>query len=193
MPNEANPFTCAGQPRTVAVVFWFRRPLYLRWFVGGALVLIAFAMDMRRGATEPYPFARRDLAKGQVVGPEDVEWRDVPVGLLPAPDLLLGALTRPVAVASPLIDGVTSGVSPIPEGWWAVPVGLPESVVPGAAVLIVVQSLAHSIPGVVVQPGGLGTFGVTEAGLVAVAEQDAVVVANAAARNELTVLIDPTG
>ena len=73
------------------------------------------------------------------------------------------------------------------------PVGLPESVVPGAAVLIVVQTASLAIPGIVVQPGGLGTFGVAEAGLVAVAEQDAVAVANAAARNELTVLIDPAG
>lgn len=172
-------------------MYWFRRPKYGKWVAAGALVLLAFAMDVSNGATDPYPFARSDLTRGDAVSAADIEWRDVPAGLLAPPTLEGGLLTRNVVAGEPLLPSTIGDAALIPEGWWAVPVGLPETVTRGTAVRIVLPSPARAIDGIVVDPGGSGTFGVAEAGLVAVPGADAVAVASAVARDELTILIAP--
>ena len=172
-------------------MLWFRRPAYGKWIAAGALVLVAFAMDVRRGATTPYPFAATMIAGGRALTEDDVRWRRVPVGLLPDADLGGGRASRDIAAGEPLVPGALQGGLDIPDDWWAVPVPLPETIATGATVRLVLLGSTRAIDGIVVQPGGLGTFGVVEAGLVAVPGADAASAASAAARNELTVLIAP--
>jgi hypothetical protein len=70
-------------------------------------------------------------------------------------------------------------------------VPLSDGAAPGSPVKIVVTDPVSSVDGVVVSPGGSGTFGVEEAGLVAVAEEQSVLVATAAAAGNVIVLVSP--
>ncbi len=172
-------------------MFWFRRPPYLRWVAAGGLVVVAFLMDLRDAAGEPYPFAARDVTAGESLDAGAVEWRQIPAGLLRQPDLTAAVAARDLAEGEPILPAVLRSVREVPDGWWAVPLAIPEQAAPGSALRLVVLDPPLVVDGVVVRAGAPGTFGVPEAGLVAVPGEDAVVVAGAAVRGELTVLVEP--
>ncbi|MFQ5555478.1 MAG: SAF domain-containing protein [Acidimicrobiia bacterium] len=172
-------------------MFWFRRPPYLRWFAAGSLVVAAFLIDLRKGATTPHPFARADIARGMPIEEPDVAWENVPIGLLPAPDLAGAVTARALRAGQPILPHDLGLVEPIPADWWAVPLAMPATAAPGSSVLLVLVHPPRSVPGIVVEPGSVGAFGVAEAGLVAIPGDAATAVATAATRGELTVLIEP--
>lgn len=172
-------------------MFWFRRPPYLRWIAAGGLVVAAVLMDLNDAAGGLHPFAARDLTKGEAVSDDAVEWRRVPAGLLDAPDLADAVAARDLAAGEPILQGSLRSGPEIPPGWWAVPLAVPASAVPGSAVRLVVLAPPLVVDGVVVRSGEAGAFGMPEAGLVAIPGADAVVVATAAARGELTILLEP--
>jgi hypothetical protein len=174
-------------------MFWFRRPPYGRWVAAAALLVVAFVMDTSGRATEPRPFAAHDLAAGHVVTDEDVEWRDVPAGLLPAPDLAGATVGRSLIAGEPIVPGALRSAGAVPAGWWAVPLTLPTTIGPGAPVQVVDLSTGAVAGGIVVTPGGEGAFGVAEPGLVALPGEAAATMAVAAARDEVAVLFAPAG
>jgi len=172
-------------------MFWFRRPPYLRWVAAGALVAVAFVMDVSDTATTPHPFAAELIRRGELIDASKIEWKPVPVGLLAAPDLAGAIAGIDVQPGEPLLEGGLRRDDAVPSGWWAVPLALPADAVPGTAVRLVVLSPLDSVDGLIVRSGEMGTFGVPEAGLVAVPGERAAEVAAAAARAELTVLLEP--
>lgn len=146
-------------------------------------------MDATEGATAPFPFTGAPVAAGEAI--IDVEWRPVPVGLLREPMLDGAVAGRDLDQGEPILPSALRRDRAVPEGWWAVPLALPATTAPGSAVLLVMLTPPRSVRGVAVRGGGEGAFGTTEAGLVAVPEEDAVDVAASAARGELTVLVEP--
>ena len=166
-------------------MYWLQRPPYLRW---------AAAWDMSGDPTSLHPYLATDVAAGDAIGETDVEWREVPMGMLPAPDL-----TRPVAAADlqagdPLLDAVLRGPVAVPDGWWAVPVAVGANAGPGDEVLLVVTDPPTTISGVVVtaQKGDPYSLDFRPAS-VAVPAEAAALVAAASAQGVLVAAVRPAG
>jgi SAF domain len=151
----------------------------------------AVAFDRGGTATEAYPFAAHDMAAGDPVADADVAWRDVPTGILPPPQSVLGHATRAISNGDPLLAGAVAAVEPAPPQWWAVELPLPQGVAPGAEVQVVVLDPAMSSEGLVVAAPVVDALSGRSVGLVAVPEGAAVIVARAAVADSVTVLVRP--
>lgn len=176
-------------------MYWFTRPPYLRRI--GAVLLIALAawIDLRPSSMVQYPFASADLTAGATVDEASIEWRDVPAGLLPPAPPLEGALRYPVGRGEPITPSVLSIDRPvIPEGWWALSTTMPEDVVPGQQVqLVVAGATPHAYPGIVVEPPPAAdplTYD-DPIGLVAVPADSAIPVAAAVIDGAISILVGP--
>jgi hypothetical protein len=98
------------------------------------------------------PFTTRAVAAGGAITADDLEWRAIPAGLLPAPDL-----TRPIAAVDltpgvPLVDAVLRAPAAIPEDWWCIPVPIGVDARPGDQVLLVVTEPPLTVVGLVISP-----------------------------------------
>lgn len=120
-----------------------RRSLALRWLLVAAAASLAAAEVARAGAAVdaardrwgeavPVAVARRDLAAGDVVGPDDVAVERRPRAVVPDGALAEApvgrAVTAPVLAGEPLVDarlapdGLTGPAALVPAGWRAVAV-----------------------------------------------------------------------
>jgi len=176
--------------RYVVRVLWLGRPPYLRWIAAASLVLAAFAWDVSKRATEPFPFAARDMARGQVLTSDDVEWRPVPVGSLSLPDLTGASASILIRSGDPIVPSLVAVTPPIPPDSWAVPVPLPLGAGVGMSVRLVFAD-GSATSGVIVQPATEDSLGLMSVGLVAVDGDVAHIVALATANGDLIVLIEP--
>lgn len=131
-------------------MYWLQRPPHLRRLGAGLLVLFALLWDLRSAATEPYPFAARTIPPGGAFTDEVIEWRSLPVGALPVPDLGAGAAAVAIGAGDPITPSMIAPAASVPEGWWAVPVDLPSRSAVGTGVMLVVVEPPMSIPGIVV-------------------------------------------
>jgi hypothetical protein len=177
--------------RYVLGVFWLRKPPYLRWAGAGLIVVAALLWDLREGATEPHPFASRDLVAGEAIEADDIEWRDLPGGVLTAPDPEGTTAAVPIARGEPLTRPVLTRDVGYPDDWWAVPVVVSAAAVPGSAVRLVILEPPMTVDGVVAQPGTDDPFSLDPTGLVAVPAEVAAQVAAAAIDGNLVVLARP--
>lgn len=171
-------------------VLWLGRPPYLRWFAATALIIAALVWDISERATEPFPFAATDLVRGQLITPEDVQWRPVPVGSLTLPPLEGSIAAVAIISGDPIVASLVSTAAAPPLNSWAVPVPLPIGAAPGTPVSLVFAD-GTDVYGTVIQPATEDSLGFTTDGLVAVEEGAANAVALAAANGELVVLIQP--
>lgn len=118
-------------------MFWLSRPPYLRWALAAVVVLTGVLIELRPPTTVPHPFAVRPIAIGEVVDDSSVVWREVPAGLL-APTKLPLVSDRPIGVGEPVLGGDgPEQVSSIPDGWWAIEVGIPDGTRSGNTVRLV--------------------------------------------------------
>ena len=143
------------------------------------------------------PFAAADLDPGAVVEDTMIEWRSVPIGLLPPLDDPQGVILRPVAAGDPLVPSVLSTQRiPAPEGWWTMEVQLPTGAVPGQEVQLILlptgpDDRPRSVPGLVIAPAPEGDPLAIEdpPGLVAVPAESATVAATAVAEARVAVIL----
>lgn len=170
-------------------MIWLSRPPYLRRIGAGVLVAAALFLDCAGRATEPVPFATENLPRGTALADAAVEWRDLPVGAVNAPAELSGYATAAIAAGDPITVAVVGSMSPIPDGWWSVPLELPESVSAGQPVRLVGLEPEFSVDGVVAAAGSSGAFGLDRPGLVAIPPAAADDVARAVATGRLVVLL----
>jgi hypothetical protein len=151
------------------------------------LVVAAFAWDMARTRTEPYPFAARDLPAGAPIDAAAVRWRSVPTGLLDPPDLDAAAARVAIPAGDPITAATVGAPPAAPEGWWAVPVELAPGAVAGDEVLLVITDPPLTVPGIVLTPGSGDRYGLdAHPASVAVPGEAAALVA-AASRSGLVV------
>ncbi|NIA25221.1 MAG: hypothetical protein GWP04_06595 [Gammaproteobacteria bacterium] len=178
-------------------MYWFTRPPYLRWAGAVLIVIVAAWIDLRPADTVAYPFAAVDIASGASIDAGIIEWRQAPKGLLPTNPEIGGTARYAIAAGEPLLPSLVSGARPaIPDGWWALSTELPESVIAGQSLRIVITGLGlgpQAVPGIVIEPPpradplGYGD----PIGLVAVPGDFATAVAASAAEGNLSVLVGP--
>lgn len=193
----SDPLPSATHARYVASVYWFRRPPYLRWAAAAVLVITATWLDVRPEPTVLQPFAAVDLGAGAALEDTMVEWRSVPVGLLPALENPQGIVLRPVAAGEPLLPSILSTERiAVPEGWWSMEAQLPAGVVQGQSVQIIllgkaVDDAPQSVPGIIVAPAEAGDPLAIESppGLVAVPAEWATIVAAAVAEARVAIIL----
>ncbi len=178
-----------GLVRYGAPVFWLERPPYVRWVAAALLLAGAAAMDLTERAESPFPFVVSALAGGEPITPGDVEWRNVPTGLLGRPATPRGVAAHDLDVGDPLVAGAVADASAVPTGWWSVPIELPESASVGDRVRLVSLEPALDVEGVVAQPSQSSAFSTRLPGLVAVPHDRAGSVARAAGSGRLVVLL----
>ena len=172
-------------------MFWLTRPAYLRWAAAALIVAGAFAWDWVGRQGTAYPFSTRPIPAGAVISPDDVEWRTLPKGSLPTPDLSVPVAGRTIEPGEPILPSALDADGGIPAGWWSVPITVPAAAPVGSTVLLLDPPRGLEAKGIVVAHGSGDLFAPTEAGLVAVSPEAAAAVAAAARDGELIVLVAP--
>jgi len=169
---------------------WWLRPVpWFRWVVAALLVGVAIVSDIGQSGSTPYPFAAEAMAAGEAIGDASVEWRDLPIGLLPDPNLE-GRLRFDITAGTPLLPAFVDADPIVPEGWWLVDVPLPHGVVAGVAVRIVLLDPPTTVAGIAAGPGVGDAFAGEVRGPVAVPASAADLVARAAAADAVVTLIE---
>ena len=158
----------------------------------GIVVVLGVGWEVSKQAVTPYPFAAVSIPAGQTIDAAHIEWRRIPQGLAPTPDLTFATALVDIAAGDPITTSVAGSPPAIPGTWWSVPVMLPASVAHGTPVRL---SLAdgRSIRGIVDTPGSEDPFGLDQPGSVAVPEEVADAVARDAGDGSLVVLLPPSG
>ncbi|VAV91468.1 hypothetical protein MNBD_ACTINO01-1548 [hydrothermal vent metagenome] len=170
-------------------MLWLARPPYLRWFAAGAILLAALSWDLSKRQTEPYPFAAQTITRGEPLGDDNIEWREVRVGVFPVVDLTDASARVDIIGGTPICASVISRAVPLPSGWWSIPIDLPAGTPEGAAVRVLAPD-GQAIIGIVVRPATRDTFGSVEAGTVGFPPASADTVARMLARGDLVVLVE---
>ncbi len=170
-------------------MFWLRRPPYLRWSIAGLILLLGLVVESRSAPTVRYPFTGSFIAAGTAID-DDIVWRDIPAGLLPAwPGSIEGPAATAIEAASPLLPASVATTA-IPVDWWAVSIPLPSPVAPGVHIRVVLSD-GTVIEGIVID-GDIDT-GFSTAGTVAFPPTDAPLVAASASNDALVVMIAASG
>jgi hypothetical protein len=170
-------------------VYWLRHPPWLRWAAVGLLLATAAFLDLRSQPTVRHPFAAAPIAAGDPVPGRDVTWRQVPRGLLPAAPLDGAVAAHDIEPGDPILPSSLTATAPFPEGWWAVPLTLPDRAVPGSPLRAVIHAGAEVVDGVVVAAPSPDDY--EAVGLAAFPGETAVRVAAAAMTSDVVVLLTP--
>lgn len=173
-------------------MYWLPRPPYLRWAGAALLLLGALAWDLRGPALELRPFAARALAEGEAIDAAAVEWREVPAGLLPSPNLAGAVAAVEVAAGDPLVPALLGRRVAVPDGWWEVPVAVGTHAAAGDSVMLVITDPPATVEGLVVSPQQGDAYSLDyRPAVVAVPAEAAALVASAAAANTLVAAVAP--
>jgi len=173
-------------------VYWLPRPPYLRWAGAALLLLSALAWDLRGPALEVRPFAARAVAVGEPIDDAAVEWREVPAGLLPSPDLTGAVAAVDLAAGDPLLPALLGTRVAIPDGWWEIPVAVGTHAAAGDAVMLVITDPPATVQGLVVSPQQGDAYSLDyRPAVVAVPAEAAALVASAAAQGSLVAAVAP--
>jgi hypothetical protein len=170
-------------------VYWLRHPPWLRWAAVGLLLATAAYLDLRPAATVRAPFAAAAITAGDPIAAGDVTWRRVPRGLLPVAPLDGAVAAHDVEPGEPLLPSSLTTTAPLPDGWWAVPLALPDRAVPGSPLRAVMHAGAEVVDGVVVAAPSPDDY--EAIGLAAFPGDTAVRVAAAAMTSDVVVLLTP--
>ena len=188
--SVANPLPIVLLSRYGETVLWFSRPPYLRWIAAGAIVLAALAWDLSERQSESFPFAATAISAGTAITEDLVEWRPLPEGSIPVPLLSGVSATADIDAGDPLTRSVLSQTSQLPEGWWSIPIDIPNGIPVGAAVRVVLPD-GSAATGVVTQPSSSDGFGVPSPGTVGFPAPVADTVAQFASSGSLVILVEP--
>jgi len=168
----------------VLPVYWFGRPPYVRWVAAGALLVVAVLLEFRPANNVLHPFTAEVVEAGS---PLDVEWRKVPEGLFPTPDLAGAVATHVLEAGEPVAPSDVTAAGSLPSGWWQLALEVSFALVPGADVQIVLTESSRTVQAVVVRMGAADSLQGPVA-LVAVPAEDAAAVARAVASRSFVVL-----
>jgi hypothetical protein len=175
-------------------VYWLQHPPYLRWAAAALILIGAAAWEFRPRTTHLHPFLTEQIEAGDVIGATDVEWREVPSGLLPLPDLSTPVAASRLSPGTPLLDPLLTGPVVVPDGWWTVPVQVGEHARPGDTVLLVVTDPPIAVSGTVIEAQSGDPYSIDyRPATVAVPQDAAPLVAAAASEGYLVAAVRPDG
>ena len=172
-------------------MYWFRRPPYLRWTAAVLVVAGALWMDFRGEPTELRPFALAGIEAGASVDETMLEYREVPIDLLPDVDPI-GFAVVAIAAGEPLTPAALTEHGPLPEGWWAVEMEVPTGTTPGTELRLVVDDTGGiAIPAIVtaVVPTDQRSSWERDTAMVAIPQDRAAEIAEALSGTGVTVLV----
>lgn len=169
-------------------VVWLVRPPYLRYAAAAVLILGALWLDVRPKPMVDHPYAAADLAAGAPIGPDEVEYRSTPAGVLPPVDPS-GTAATDIPAGTPLVPGLLTVAPAIPAGWFALEIPVPDLASPGNVVRIVIDADTWTDGVVIALAGDADFLSQGRSALVAVPGDAAGPVADAAARSTVTVLL----
>jgi hypothetical protein len=172
-------------------VFWLRRPPYARWLAALVVVAAAAVIDLGGAPTRPHPYLTAPVAAGETIDANQLQWRDIPVGVLPSVDLEMVVAAQNLGAGEPLLPSCLTDPTAIPPDWWAVPVPIPGNPAPGTSVRIVLTDTLAGVEGIVVTAATQDGFALESTGLAAVPGEHADAVAAAAIDQRLVVLVAP--
>ncbi len=153
------------------------------------MLLLALAIELRPDRTELHPFLRTDVAAGDALADDMVDWRKVPAGLLPHTEIDGGTVAVASQAGEPLLPSTVTSGPTFPAGWWSVPVRLPGEVPIGTPVRLVETDSGTVVEGIVAANAPRDPLAVDASGLVAVPGDLAARVATASARDGVIVLL----
>jgi hypothetical protein len=164
----------------------------VRWAAGIAVVAVALILEASPHPTTLHPFLRRDVAAGQSIGADDLEWIEIDAGLLPVPKLAADVVAAAgLEAGEPLLPSDLGGMPPLPADWWAVAVPLDPAAVPGDQARLVIADPFLVVDGIVTAAADNDSYGYRTPGLVAVPGDVAPAVAAAAAYDGVVTLLHP--
>jgi hypothetical protein len=153
----------------------------------GTILVAALYAEFRPRHLVDHPFAATAIERGELI--TAVDWRRVPDGLLPVPDLTTAYAAVGVAAGEPLLPSHIAAAGYVPPGWWSIPVAMAFSAPVGTAVQLVATETGLVAEGMIVADPPDDPFAIEPAALIAVPPEDAAVLAVAAAAGQVTVLI----
>lgn len=171
-------------------MYWLRRPPYLRWIIATLLLVLGLMIEFRPTPVERYPFASDTIAAGAELGPS-IEWRTVPIGLLPRWNgRVAGIAKTEIAAGDPLMPSAVASFW-VPADWWSVAIPLPTSAPPGTLIRLVLGDAGEVVEGILLEAGIEDGF--ETVGMVAFSRFDAPRVAAASTNSALVVMIGVQG
>jgi hypothetical protein len=168
-------------------VYWLGPTRYLRWVAVAVVLGVGLYTEFRPQHTTDHPFAGADIEQGRPISP--IEWRPVPVGLLPPPHLDGAVAAVAIGAGEPLLPSQLARPTTVPAGWWSIPVAMLFTAPPGTVVQLVDGRTGSSVDGVVITEPPDDPFAIEPTALIAVPPEQAASFAIAAASGEVTVLI----
>lgn len=168
-------------------MYWLSSPPYLRWLAAGLIVAGALFLEFRPAHTVDHPFASESIPRGDPL--TAVEWRRVPKGLFPLPNLEGSFAAVDVGKGEPLLPSHVSEAGYVPPDWWSIPVAMPFGAPVGTAIQLIDGATAQATDGVIVAEPPDDPFAIEPTALVAVPAESAAAFAVAAAAGLVTVLI----
>lgn len=169
-------------------MLWLQNPQWGRWSIAVVLTILAIWAEFGPDPSVEHPFATRDIAAGEPIGPDNTEARPVPGGLL-SPVPLTGFATRPFHPDEPITPGGVSDVpKSAPEGWWSIEIALPKGAIEGDAVELILLDSGVTVSGVVTSAPVLDPLS-ANSGTVAIAPDSALAVASSVANGRVAVLV----
>jgi len=157
------------------------------------VLIVAGALwwDLRTEPVETRPFAARSLQPGEPVA-EAIEWREVPAGLWPLPDISGSVAAVAIAPGEPITTSALTGPVTPPEGWWSVPLTVGTHADAGDTVMLVIVDPPTTVPGLVLRPQTGDPYSLDfEPAVVAVPGESAALVAVAAEQDLLVAAVQP--
>lgn len=168
-------------------MYWLGRANYVRWVIGVAIFGVALFAEFRPTNTVAHPFAASEIARGEPLA--GLEWRQIPRGLLPMPDLNAAFAAVDLAVGEAVLPSHVAASGHVPGDWWSIPVAMPFAAPTGTLVHLVDTQTGLSTEGVVMAEPPNDPFAIEASALVAVPPESAAALAVAAAAGSITVVI----
>jgi hypothetical protein len=171
-------------------VFWLSRPPYLRRTAAVLIFVAAVAWEVRPVPHDRRAFIAVDVQAGESVAEGVLEWREVPVGVLPELAEPNGVFVADFVTGTPLVAAMLAAEPAMPAGWWGVEVPVPNGTSVGTEVRLVVDVRLEPkvIPGLVIRIVGEDSLAGLTA-LVAIPEGEVGAAAAALADGSLRTLV----
>ncbi len=169
-------------------MLWLQPLPWVRWLSVALIFVTAAWIEFRPDPTVSVPFATETIAPGEAVDQANSEFLDVPEGELVGASLG-DVINRTVFAGEPILTThVDTNFGVVPNGWWVVPVALPEGAQIGDPVRLVMLDSGTEVEGIVANPGSDDPFSSVEGG-VALPPEGSTEAAIASASGRIAVLL----